>query len=146
MEQLKRKKSKTTKQLWVHWCMQQLQLGLIYHSQSLLFADTILDLSLVIWPPPKEFFSISSLRPTTTCISEATIVSLDARTPIRPMIVLTTSLKAVTSSFPLVTVELSRGSLESKISSPCKPSKPNTSPAPPRYSRKRHLTATNQFQ
>jgi hypothetical protein len=84
---------------------------------------------------PTEFSSISNPPPTFDSISAALaaminslaamINSLATRTRIGPMIVATSNLMVVTSSFSAT--ELSRGSNKSKISSPCQLSKPHTS-------------------
>jgi len=111
--------------------MRDMQLGLISHSQSLHFADTIPVHSPAISPPPNEFSSISNPPPTFDSISTALaemINSLAPQTQLGPMIVPTANLKVVTSSFSAT--EHSRGSHESKISSPCQLSKPNTSLVP----------------
>jgi len=81
----------------------------------------------------KEFSSISNPPPTFDCILTAAapaamINSGATETSIGPMILPTANLKVLTSSFSAT--ELSRGSYESKISSPCQPSKPNTSHVP----------------
>jgi hypothetical protein len=82
----------------------------------------------------KESSSISNPQPTFDCTLAAaaaltTIIdSLATQTPIQPIIVPTAYLKDVMYSFPAT--ELSHARLESKISSLCELSKPNTSPAP----------------
>jgi len=109
--------------------MRYLLLGPISHSQLLHFPDTIAVLSPAILLPSKDFSSISNPPPTFDSILAAALAamlnSLATWTRIGPMIVPTANLKAVISLF--LAMELAHGSHESKISSPCRPSKPNTS-------------------
>ena len=102
---------------------------------TLHFADSIPALSPAISPPPKESFSIPNPQPTFDCTLAAAAAALTAmidspatRTPIVPMIMRTANLKEV--MYSLSATELSHGSRESKISSLCHLSKPNTSPTP----------------
>ena len=91
-------------------------------------------LTPAIPPPPKESFSIANPQPTfkrtlgAAVGLTAMINSLPTQTPIGQMIQPTTNLKVV--MYSISATELSHGSTESKISSLCQLSKPNTSPAP----------------
>jgi len=141
--------------------MQHLQLCPISHLQSMYFAATIPALSLVISPSPKESSGVSNPQPTFDCTLApaaaliAMINSLATWTPIGPIIVPTANHKEVMCV--ISAIELSHGSRESKISSLCELSQPNTLPTPrapveqspcsssTRYTRQRHITTPDQL-